>query len=215
MSTTFKAMLPKVQPSCAGCGSPMAVEAIRQAVTEFCQRTKAWQASATITFIADQPEYALTLPANTVLVDVVKCLYNEDSLPISPNTETELDKRHAGWRQAKAQRPAFYYLPNLSTIRFVDMPSEAKINAVTLRVSVKPTNGATAFDTELYDQYADALAAGAKASLMLMPNKEWTNPELALVNAGIFDSMVSKVQRRVFKSNTRTNMYASAPEFGY
>lgn len=213
MSTTFKAMLPKVLPSCAGCGSPMAVEAIRQAVTEFCQRTKAWQTSAQINFVADQPEYALVLPANTVLVDVVKCLY-EDGLPISPNTETELDKQHSGWRQTKAQRPAFYYLPNLSTIRFVDMPSEAKANAVTVKLALKPTNSAADFDTELYDQYADALAAGAKASLMLMPNKEWTNPELALVNAGIFDAMVSKVQRRVFKSNTRTSMYASAPEFG-
>lgn len=215
MSTPFKTLLPKVLPSCPGCGIPMAVEAVRQTVIDFCQRAKAWQAEHTITFVADTPDYALTLPANTVLVDVVKCLYNADGLPIVPKSEAQLDAQYAGWRQWKASRPSFYYLPDLSTIRLVAMPSQAEANAVTAKLAVKPIQAATEFDTELYDQYADALAAGAMARLMLMPQQQWTNPKLAAIHGGMYEAQVGKTQKRVFKNNTRTSLYASAPEFGF
>lgn len=66
-----------------------------------------------------------------------------------------------------------------------------------LRVSVAlaPVDGSDKCSPEIFELWRDTIEAGALADLYLMPNKNWSNPELGIMKRQLFDADVAKAKR--------------------
>ncbi len=71
---------------------------------------------------------------------------------------------------------------------------------------LKPTRAASALPGILYNDWFEAIEAGAKANLMIMPGKPWSNPQLALVNRKIYLHGLGQAKIIAKKTNSQTRL---------
>jgi hypothetical protein len=73
-------------------------------------------------------------------------------------------------------------------------PTPGQTGEIVCRVTYGPKMSATTLPDFLMDRYAEAIAAGAKARLMLMPGVQWSNPSLAGYYDGVFSSGITSAR---------------------
>lgn len=156
-----------------GCPNPLIKDEVLSAAIEFCERTSIYTEKLTESVLAGAETLTITLPANTALIGI-------DRLEINDTDYFDID--HDG-----------------TTIDF----GEAVPSALTIYVyvSLKPLRTVTTLPDVLFNDWFQAIAAGAKAKLMIMPEKKWTNPNLAMVHADVFENKVgSAIQEATRKT---------------
>jgi hypothetical protein len=187
--TALTAWLPYVQlPSCP---QMIAIDAIRQAARDFCERTFAWtHMQDAMTVYANEPEYELEPPDNAEAVRVLEAWLS--GAPIRVRSVDELNRiyRTNSWNTATGSPR---HLVNLSrhTARLVPIPEERVVAGLVLRIAVKPTTDATEICDEIFDEFRDAIAAGARAILQLMPAQPFSSPKQGAIDRAMFESAVA------------------------
>lgn len=124
-----------------------------------CRLGLVWRAEAgSISWIAGRAEYALTIPPDSYIVQLL------DGGGLTPTTPHQLAYLDAAWRD-RVGRPTHYYPLPGDAIRVYPKPAESEPSAFTTRVALAPTPEAA----ELSDDYALAherlLLSGAVANL--------------------------------------------------
>lgn len=201
-----------VLPDVPGCGAPLAQQAIREAAIEFCAQTLLYKHDhAAIDIVGATHTYALTLPANTVLADVIFAAVN--GTPIAPRGKAWLDVSIAEWRTTATGVPAYYFLNSGRTeIRLVKTPSESIATGLVLELALKPAKAATEGPDFLLEDWEAAITAGAKARLFAMKRKPWSDPGLSVYFTGIFENEKGRASVTASRDNTRAPL-RSTPIF--
>lgn len=207
----------EVLVDCPGAPEPLIADTLVTVLRDFCSRTRFWRQNLTpVNLVAGQAEYPLAAPADTEIVVLTLVQFTPSpDWPLVPRSTIELDRELPGWRAAQASRPAFYYQPTAGSIRPVYTPSEDVPGGLLATAALRPTKAATQMDDDLHREYGDEIVAGAKARLQAAPNKPWSAPDFAALNAGVFADAVRRARIRVFKSNTLGATTAVAPPFGF
>ena len=73
--------------------------------------------------------------------------------------------------------------------------TSGSINIVATGVFL-PSEDITEIDDAFYARWGRAIESGAKAELMMMVGKPWTNPQMAGVHAQIFDAAINNAVRK-------------------
>jgi len=216
---SWESFLAEVLPSVEGCADVTAINAIRAAAIDFCQRTRVWQAELDfpITIEANQAEYDLDPPdLESEIVTVPKrgVRYKGKELA-GPTTHADLTRDQPGWQSATGTQPTtFIYDESQQVIRVVPVPTAEVIDALTVRVALKPTRTSENADQYLYDSWLDAIAAGALARLLILPNKAWTNFELAEFYRKRFEKYIGDGRARVMKGGGDLSLTVDPVSFG-
>lgn len=84
------------------------------------------------------------------------------------------------------------------TVMFDEVPTET----VTLRVALQPSRTATTIPDVVGERFGEAIAAGAIARMLIMPGKEWTNPQMAAYHMGVYEAGVSDALVRRARGNS-------------
>ena len=92
------------------------------------------------------------------------------------------------------------------TFSVFPVPKVAESNAITIRAALKPTRASSSCDDVLFEDYVEYLAAGAKARLMLQPNKAYTNPNLVVTQNQLYMQGVNMARQRASRGHTRANL---------
>jgi hypothetical protein len=202
-----------VVPEVPGCPTALVNNKIVTKVIEFCSISEAWRHDMTaINITPGQSVYTLDIPAETQIVGI-KTLFDKD-MPIYAKSEKQMDAHwprsgsstaFAPWRTFSGSQAEYFYQPRLSEVRLFPKPSISKTNGLTGTVSVKPLPDGTVIDEDLYNQFFDALAAGAKAELMAMPKKEWTNDAMVKYYHAKFIAGINEAMNQEVKSNQIIN----------
>jgi hypothetical protein len=156
-----------------GCPVPLIEDEVREAAIEFCRRTSIYTYDQTASVTAGDSEVDIVVPDNTSLVAV-------NYIEVDESREYDLTVED-------------------DTILFSS--DAASSFDMTINMALKPEQAATSLPDILFDDYFQGIASGAKAKLMIMPKKEWSDPQLAMVHSGIFDSWVGKATRKSFYAN--------------
>lgn len=184
MMIPFTNWLPDVLPEAPNCPRVTAINAIRQAVITFCQHSRFWRHDMDpMTTVAGVRLYELDTPVQTRVV-AVRAL-QLDSQPLTEFNVDALDKEDAGWRSRQGL-PARYSFQDPMTVLLDTIPLAAGVLSATL--ALKPEQSAAGCDDILYEEYRDAIAAGALARLLMMPGKPWTDPNVASLKQTVFMS---------------------------
>ena len=159
-----------------GCPNALIKEEVLTAAIECCEKSGIYTTKLTESVSKDDESLTITVPEKTGLVEINKIVVDEVTT---------------------------YEIDNDGTT--IDFDGKAVCDYIMdVYVSLKPLRSATDLPDILYNDCYQTIAAGAKAKLMVMPEKPWTNPQLASVHAGIFDTGAKSAMRKLFLKNMPT-----------
>lgn len=208
----FSAFYDDVLLDCARCPVPVALQAIRLAVRELCEKSRIWtHTTAAQPAVANQPSYTIVLPADTEVVSVLGGYYNDQWL--EPESQDALDARFGRW-QSRTGGPQYVTHDAPSVAIVVPYPDVVEAtDAFRWRVALRPTLASTAFDpSSLFcnDFYSEILH-GAKARLMASPDKPYTDLKLAEFHAKNWLAGINRARLSASRSRGRAEGVVAIP----
>ena len=197
-TSAFTLWYDEVLPEIPGVLQTMALNHIRRAAIEFCERSQAWVVDqAAISVVAEQSSYAWTPPTNTEVVKPRAVWLEKIELPAK--TPGECSAIYGDYMQATGS-PKCFTQDEPATFILVPQPTAAITDGITAKLAIKPTPSATGIDTIIFNRYYDGIAAGAKWRLLKMPKKPWTDKEAAAEYKATFDAAIAKALLETSKS---------------
>lgn len=159
-----------------GCPNSLIKEEVLSSAIEFCESSGIYTAKLTESVLKAAESLTITVPANTALVEINKIVVGEV-------TTYEIDNDGAT----------------------IDFDGKAATDYdMEVYVSLKPLRSATELPDILYNDWYQTIAAGAKAKLMVMPEKPWTNLKVAGLHGSLFENGASAATRKAFLRNLST-----------
>lgn len=188
-------LLPYLLAEVPGVPDVTAKQALTMAAIEFCRETQAWSELQDPIAVIDKIHTYDLEPVTGASIVTVKQVWAADR-ELVPVTLAKLVEVMPNWQTAQGSDPVYYNgAADWSSIRIFPTPINANRQKLTLRVAYQPSLTATTLPDFLVNVYLEAILSGAKARLMLMPQKAWTNPELGGYHKGLFDAAI--VQSRI------------------
>lgn len=193
MATAISTLVPDVRTHIPEIPSFVAQRQLLRSIREFCEETRGWRSSITLTTTANAATISLAalIPTTTELVDVISLKKTEGGAPVVPRTYVWLDENRTNWRSETGTTAMYYVLDTNNTLRLIPTPS-ATGTTYYARVAVKPTLSATSLDDVLVNKFREAFIHGALGLMFMIPRKPWSDTQMAAFHTGMFNAaMVS------------------------
>jgi hypothetical protein len=200
----YEQFLPYVTQYAPDVSEFVAIDAIRNACIEFCERTMIWVYDVPpISVNALQNNYVIPTPADTKVVNIMQAYYDTDMLLI-PKSPDELASiyRMSNWETLQGM-PQFVTRLKKPEVILVPVPYEVDDEALTLRVALAPTRDSQEIDSEIYEQWAEIIAHGARARLFNQAKQPYFDRAAANEEARMFRVGVNEARIQVAKGLSR------------
>lgn len=189
--------LPFVLPHVPACPDITAEQAILSSCIEFCVQTLLVQELTTASVTAGTQDYTVDVPSGSRLVKVLGVMYEDRWLTANSieNVRSAVALRgDVGGAQAVSAIPSVYFqkTPNSDDISLYPVPADSMAEGLTVRAAFAPSRSATSVDDVLFEEWAESIAAGAIARLMLMPSQNFSAPPLVGAYRSQFDVATRK-----------------------
>lgn len=151
--------------------------------------------------------YPLTLPSDTAIAKGLRAWLNDSLIePISQDDlDNEFNNTEFGWVgvnwRTDVDLPTRWYLPDDGTVGLLLAPSAG--GNLRIEAALKPTRVSTSFPSWIYERHLDTIVHGAKARLMMIPKKPFTDLELGRYHYNKFEEGVANARVGVATGNTR------------
>lgn len=167
-------LYPWVLPYVLGCPNPTVDRALCDAMREFCTAAPVWvEWSDDVPASGTTQRFDFDVPTGAELVKARRCVVDGQDYGVRSIADLPLD-----WQDEDATDPD-ECLVQIDNTEFLLVPKPSAGHVIRVEVVLKPTIAATTFPDELLNRYGEAIAAGAKCRLLMVPGQAWTNPKLA------------------------------------
>lgn len=178
---------------------------LRRAAIEFCEETTVYVADHDpISLIKGIAEYDLEAPEPETDIVSVKKAWVEDA-GIEYIGQDTLNQRPTYWPGETAPRPTAFTQQTQTSLIVYPKPTESLRNGLKLKVVLRPTLSANNIADWLGGKYIQEISDGAKAMLMSMPNKPWTQPDGAAMYRAQFEAGKTRATIEAQRSFTRAS----------
>jgi hypothetical protein len=191
-----------VRPQTPGAESPLLDLMLRNAAIDFFRETEVMTSEQVLNLLADQSVYDTTNPAHTEATRIKEFVFENNS-PLRPITLMKLQRLYSSWRDVRSQ-PTHYFQQTPRQIVVFPKP-DANYDAVLNKVLV-PTRASIGIEDEYYNEYVEAIANGAIARIMRVPNKPYTNMEMANVYGVLFQTAIRNHKIEANRSFTNADI---------
>ena len=198
MATTWDAWDDHVMPEIPGVSPNLVRHHVKLAAIQFCADSWVWIVDqGPIPVSAQQNTYDWEPPAQADPVHVLQCWL--DKHPLIPKTRNELSDIFGDYMRALG--PARFFIQDFpNQLIMVPTPNSSSIDGITAKLAVHPSLDATGIDDRIFDVFFDEIAIGAKARLMAMSRKPWSDPTQAQVLNEKFEQAIATAKRDVIRS---------------
>ena len=217
----FKDLITRINPSTPGCPQETMFQYIRDAAIRACERTLAWRyTQPKFNLTAGIPQYNYNKPFDTEVHAVFAVWLNDD--PLDRLTLDEAINRYPAWADTytTAVDIAEYgseprAITQLSPHQFVVLPLPDAEKTYTMRMiyALKPSRTATEMDETIFNDLEEVIMHGALQHLLVLPNTNWSDRELASYHAKQFISQVTERRARANLGNSRGSLSVQLPGF--
>jgi hypothetical protein len=186
-----------IVPDLPGCPLAIVDNALRQAAILFCEMSLAWRATlADVAVVAGTNTYPYVPPSGAVVHAITYAAFNGEEIAAHTG---ESDLRIWDWRNQTGTPE--YVLGGATSLILVPNPDAA--GTLSLIVALKPMPTATGIDDDIFNEWRDAIIAGALARLMMSPKKPYTDAQMASFHQMQFFTKTGTAGMRVARSYTR------------
>lgn len=171
------------------------VRLVRQAATEFAERTGVWQVCIPIP-MSEKSEYEIPLPEGADIIAPARAEFSLGSSrhTVLPTLPSLLPPAQTGF-------PVEYSITE-NTLKLSPNPSDG---VLTLWLKLKPSRKAMSFPSGVFDRWFYHVRAGAIAKLLNMVGQPWYAPDASVSYLRMFEDGVLEAGReaRRVKSKLR------------
>ena len=201
---TFNDIVNRLSPSVPGCPTPVVEQYVRDAAIEACEKTLAYRyEQPPIRLVPGAHFYLYDTPVNTEVHAILTATVNDSKL--TPVTLEHLYDMYPKWpNQSTDERAEPRFLTQIDPDHFsvAPLPDASQNYDVRMIVCLKPLRTATKMDKTVLDELENVVMHGALQHLLVLPDRTWSDRELATYHAKQF---VQKTAER----RARTNLGAS------
>lgn len=216
MAISYTEFLAEVSPYAPDVSEPAALNAIRNACIDFCEKTTIWRASVSIVVVAGQNTYTVPAVADAEVASVLSAYY--DGRQLVPTSEDMLNAlNYLEWRTAEGTPTAFVMDPaaggrTLVLSRVPGTVDDGKI--LSLRYALRPSRASESIGLDyVHDRWLETIAHGALARLYQTMGQPYYNPQVGAVYALQFAAGKGKAQAEVNAGNGRGQLRVAAVPF--
>jgi hypothetical protein len=184
--------LPMVLPYATGCAEIQAEHAVRQAATEFFDRTDAWtQDLDEVLTVAGETDYEFEIDAQSTITRLLRVRIGGQDVPlVRRGSSAGIDYSPA--RVAMAVDRA--------TLRILGAPAVDDV-PILVSVALAPSPRAVSITDSVARPHANAITYGALSRLLMMPGKPFTDMRAAQVFEAKFIEAINTAKARAFYQN--------------
>ena len=193
---------PLVLPRLPGCPDPILRVAIREAAIEFCRRTKLLRGAIAVTTQAGRDSYPLNAPSDSVVSTIEDVLRDDMTLIAS----SEEDFRDALYARASGT-PQAYYMAGSRELVLGPIPDA--VETLSVRCVLKPDSRAEDLHDALWEDWRNAIAAGACAYTR-RTYSAWMDTALEADETMRFEDAIGQAQRNTATGRTRKRLRATS-----
>lgn len=199
------AFLKHVQPEVPVCPQPIVLEAVLRACIEFCERTRLFDETVSVTTVAGTSEYSLGVASGTVAHEIIYVRKTSDDSDLGSSKREQFD---ANITFNDSGEPLAYYLTAAGKLKVGPVPAAGDEATYSVKVVIKPSTSATTVQDALADHWALVIAAGAKSFLYAQKNTAWYAPDEAAIKGAFFTSGINraKAELNLGRSGTPTQV---------
>ena len=192
-------------PDVPGCPRDLVIREIREAAIELCEFSCIWRVEMiTLGILAGIPVYDVEAPRNSKIVKVMSVRI--DGRNITPKTVDWLDQMDsATWRETTGTAK-YYVMDTPETILLNRKPKDSISGGLNATLCLKPSRSADTIPEYLFEDWINIIAMGAKEKLMLVANKAWSNPTLAIELGRRFSAGKSRAKIEAIKGHSTVGL---------
>ena len=183
-----------ITPELPGAPSELLRQAVMLTANNFCVETQALdQLSDPIQLQPGQADYDMD-PLSGCQPVTIKGVWTGNR-ELRPVTMSELFQLLPNWQSAKSSEPSFYNMvKGFGVLTVYPTPADPVSAQLTFHAVYAPQQTGSILPDVLFDRYFDAIAAGAKARLMIQPGQTWSNPQQAVIYNRVYDATVNQAR---------------------
>ena len=206
----FTSLEPRIAPSVPGCPRPTIEQYVRDAAIEVCEKTLVWRyEQPLIRLTPGVYDYDYETPDYTEVVAIIHAAVNGD--PITPLVQEDVHRLYPAWPSVDVNtRSAPRHISQFDPDQFIlaPTPDNSKLYDIKLFVALKPTPDADGMDKTPFDECEQLIIHGALQHLLLLPNRSWTDRELAVYHAKQFTYKTASRRAKANLGVARASMTA-------
>ncbi len=184
--------LPMVLPYAPGCADIQAEHAVRQAATEFCDRTDAWTLDLDeMLTVAGETDYEMEVDSQSTVTRLLRVRIGGIDVPMVRRGNS------AGIEYSPAQ---VAMAVDRSTLRILAAPAVDNV-PVLVSVALSPSPRAERIDDTVARPHANSIVYGALSRLLMMPGKPFTDMRAAQTFEAKFTEAINTARTRAFYAN--------------
>lgn len=189
----FSTLYDDVLPEIPGAQLSLVDQKIREAGIDLCKQALVWRETLDgIGIGAGLLSYPLDPPTQAIFWRPYRVAL--DARPLSAMAPGDIDLLHPDWR-TKGATPLYYFVEPDDTLCIAPLPAAGGVMEVD--AALAPSNAATGLPSLLFTYHRQLIAKGAKAKLMLMGKKSWTDRELGAKYESEFNCEIGSMAFRV------------------
>lgn len=199
----YEEFLPEVLPYLPDCPQNVAVNALRNASIEFCDRSGWWlYEHPDVPTTGDEGRYPLDLPDYTQACRVHQAWHDEQ--PLTPYSEDAIRRLfHYDWRSARGN-PGYILSLTSQEVAIVPAPTPTMAGTLKMIVALRPTRDSFDIDETVYQRWVETIATGARARLLNIPNQTFHDPVASMQARTVFNAGVSEAYRERLRGMQRS-----------
>ena len=193
-----------VAPDVLTCPDPIITREVSSALIEFCKKTQILTKELVFDVseltIDENIQDAMDLDISASMTNLQPDSIEEihvDSLDYIAK-KREILSTYTHWEYIKESLMKYYWFPDSDTIRIYDMATAN--SSVYCKLVCKPTRTTSTVDDRLFEDWSEAIAAGAKYKILAMPGKEWTDPQAAQFYRSLWRKYLSEAKSETLRN---------------
>jgi len=212
---TFLDIVNRLSPSVPGCPTPVIEQYVRDAAIEACERTLAWRyEQPAVRLVPGAHDYEYDTPDDAEVHAFLTATVNGKQL--TPVTLEHLYDLYPKWpNQDVNERSEPRYITQLDPDNFsvAPVPDNATTYDVRMIVCLKPLRTATKMDKKFLDELENVIMHGALQHLLVLPDRTFSDRELASYHAKQFAFKLSERRARTNLGAAKASMRVQAQKF--
>ena len=211
----FSDIVNRLSPSVPGCPQPVIEQYVRDAAIEACERTLAWRyEQPSIRLTKGAAEYAYESPTDAETHAFITATCNDEQL--TPVTLERLYDLYPKWpNQDSTEYATPRYITQLDPDHFMVAPQPDATVSYDIRmiICLKPLRTSTKMDKSVLDDLETVIMHGALQHLLVLPDRSWSDRELAAYHAKQFIFKLAERRARTNLGASRASMRVQMQNF--
>jgi hypothetical protein len=210
---TFLDIVNRLMPSVPGCPTPIVEQYVRDAAIEACERTLAWRyEQPRIRLTQGVHDYEYEAPDDAEVHAVITATCN--GVQMQPMSLDQLHDVYPQWPYNADALSEPRYITQLDPDHFAVAPlPDSTAYDVRMIVALKPLRTATEMDKTVLDDIENVVMHGALQHLLVLPDRTWSDRELATYHAKQFAFKLTERRARSNIGAARSSMRVKMQPF--